>query len=190
MTDAFISRLLYNLRDTDVMKRRSLLNVATTFLLLTQRGGLAQTAAKSDATSMAVILERVAAIHGAAGVFAVVGYRMEGALHDLNVNRGSFALDVTHRTPLQVQYSCVADGWQAATGVSAGKLNLHIVEVPAQDTETVIRNRQTGKALVFRLRKEFLAKYLNVPQEKQKDAGREVAGLAGDQIFTVSVESH
>jgi hypothetical protein len=68
-------------------------------------------------------------------------------------------------------------------------LNLHIVEVPAQDAETVIRNRQTGKALVFRLRKEFLAKYLNVPQEKQKDAGRAVAGLADDQIFIVSADS-
>jgi formylmethanofuran dehydrogenase subunit E len=114
----------------------------------------------------------------------------ERALHDLNVNRGSFALDVTHRTPSQVQYSCVADDWQAATGGSAGKLNLHIAEVPAQDTEIVIRDRQTGKALVLWLRKEFLAQYLNIPQEKQKDAGREVAGLADDQIFTVSVESH
>lgn len=163
--------------------------LAAPFSLLS-RSGLAQTSSKGGMPSVDVILDRVAAIHGAAGVFAVAGYRMgERALHDLRADRGSFVLDVTHRTPLQVQYSCVADGWQAATGVSAGKLNLHIVEVPAKDTETVIRNRQTGKALVFRLRKEFLAKYLDVPQEKQKAAGREVAGLADDQIFTISINN-
>ena len=65
----------------------------------------------------------------------------------------------------------MADGWQAATGVSAGKLNLHIVEVPAQETETIVRNRQTGKALFFRQREEFLAKYLNVPQENSRMQG-------------------
>jgi hypothetical protein len=40
----------------------------------------------------------------------------ERALDDLAVQRGSFALDVTHRKPFKVQYSCIADGWQAATG--------------------------------------------------------------------------
>ena len=93
---------------------------------------------------------------------------------------------MTHRTPLQVQYSCVADGWQAATGVSAGKLNPHIVEVPPQNTQTVIRNKKPGQTLVFHLRPEFLAKYLGVPEDKQKDAGREVDALPESQIFTVS----
>src|SRR5882757_4522051 len=38
--------------------------------------------------------------------------------------RGSFSLEVTHRTLFQVQWSRIADGIQAATVVSAGKLNL------------------------------------------------------------------
>ncbi|HTU45393.1 MAG TPA: FmdE family protein [Bryobacteraceae bacterium] len=136
--------------------------------------------------ALQTILDRVAAIHGAAGVFAVAGYRMgERALRDLGADRGSFSLDVTNRTPLQVQYSCIADGWQAATGVSAGKLSLHIVETTPRDTETIVRNKATGQYLVFRLRGEFLTKYLDVPEEKQKAAGREVAGLPDDQIFTV-----
>jgi formylmethanofuran dehydrogenase subunit E len=134
-----------------------------------------------------VTLERVAAIHGAAGPFAVAGYRMgEAALHELGTNRGSFSLDVTHRTPMRVQFSCIADGWQAATGVSAGKLNLHLVEVRPENTETIILDKKTGKTLVFRLRKQFLQKYLDLPEKKQKEAGREVAELPDDQIFTVS----
>lgn len=87
---------------------------------LAHPGGLG---AEDRASSVDETLSRVATIHGAADVFAVAGYRMgERALHDLSAQRGNFALDVTHRTPLEVQYSCIADGWQAATGVSAGKL--------------------------------------------------------------------
>ena len=143
--------------------------------------------AEEQASSVDETLARVAAIHGVAGVFAVAGYRMgERALHDLGAQRGSFALDVTHRTPLKVQYSCVADGWQAATGVSAGKLNLHIVEVSPEQTETIIRDRKSGRALLFRLRPEFLRKYLDTPQNKQAVVGREVANLPDDQIFTES----
>src|SRR5262245_34416012 len=44
-------------------------------------------------------LKNVAAIHGAAGVFAVAGYRMgERALRDLGLGRGSFAIEVVHHT--------------------------------------------------------------------------------------------
>lgn len=142
---------------------------------------------KNRASAVDETLSRVAAIHGAAGVFAVAGYRMgERALHNLSAQRSSFSLDVTHRTPLEVQYSCIADGWQAPAGVSAGKLNLHIVEVSPEKTETVIRDRKTGKALLFRLRPEFLKKYWNTAQDKQAVAGREVASLPDDQIFNES----
>ena len=169
------------------MNRRFIVLAASAALI--GSAGLGQTV-ENGSRQIEVLLDRVAAIHGAAGVFAVAGYRMgERALHDLGERRGSFALDVTHRTPLEVQYSCVADGWQAATGVSAGKLNLHIVEARPEETQTLIRNKGTGQALVFRLRKEFLAKYLHVPEGKQKQAGREVAELPDDQIFTVSAIS-
>ncbi|MBV8867692.1 MAG: hypothetical protein JO210_19995 [Acidobacteriaceae bacterium] len=108
-----------------------------------------------------------------AGVFAVPDYRMgEHALQNLLAQRRSFALDETHRTFLKVQYSCVADGWQAATGVSAGKLNLHIVEVPIDQTETIIRDKNTGKVQIFRLRPSFLTKCLNIPEDKRAAAGR------------------
>lgn len=102
------------------------------------------------------VLDRVAECHGSAGVFAVVGYSMgQRALHELGEARGSFDLEVTHRTPMKVQYSCVADGVQASTGVSAGKLNLDLVEAPVSEFETIFRDRKTGKQLVFRIRPPF-----------------------------------
>jgi formylmethanofuran dehydrogenase subunit E len=135
-------------------------------------------------------LKEVAAIHGAAGVFAVAGYRMgERALRDLGTPRGSFALEVVHKTPMQVQYSCIADGLQAATGTSAGKLNLRIVEAPAAGLETIVRNRKTGQELIFHLEPDFLRRYLNLPNDQQPGAGRTVAALPESEIFTVEARA-
>ncbi len=136
------------------------------------------------------LLKEVAAIHGAAGVFAVAGYRMgERALKELGLPRGSFSIDVVHHTPMEVQWSCVADGLQASTGVSAGKLNLKLVEAAKSQAETVVTNRKTGKQIVFRMQPEFLKRYLDIPQERQPAAGREVAGLPESKIFTVELRS-
>lgn len=109
----------------------------------------------------------------------------ERALRELKEPRGSFSLDITHDTPLEVQYSCIADGWQAATGVSAGKLNLHIVQVEPDDLRTIIKDRKTGEELIFRLRPEFLKSHLNLPYGKQAAEARRVAAMPEDRIFTM-----
>ena len=137
---------------------------------------LAQPAAGQPAEQ---ILEAVARIHGAPGIFAVAGYR-EGqrALKEL----GS-ALNVIHYCPLKVQYSCVADGWQAATGVSAGKLSLRIQESDQFHTE--VRERATGRGLRFELRPAFVERYLNTPRPDQAAAAREVLEMPDEEIFSV-----
>lgn len=145
-------------------------------LILTCQIALAQSHPGDKTKGVTATLQQVADIHEAAGVFAVAGCRMgERALHELGQARGSFALDVTHRTPLKVQYSCIADGWQAATSVSAGKLNLHLAEVPPDKMETQVMDRDSGQGLIFRLRPAFLTTYLNLPSDKQAAAARRVA---------------
>ena len=121
----------------------------------------------------------MARVHGAAGVFAVAGYR-EGqrALQMLGPQ-----LTVTHRCPLQVQYSCVADGWQASTGVSAGKLSLRVEE--SEDFETEARDRKSGRTLRFRLQPAFVQRFLNLPYKEQPQAARDILDLPDDQIFQV-----
>ena len=79
-----------------------------------------------------------------------------------------------------------ADGWPAATGVSAGKLNLHMIEVKPEQLETVVTDRKTGRELVFHFRPDFLRRYLNVPYEDQAKAAREVAQLSDAQIFDIA----
>src|SRR5579883_683242 len=132
------------------------------------------------------VLEQIAFIHGGTGPFAVAGYRIgERALKELNLPRESFSLEVVHKTPEEVQWSCISDGVQAATGASPGKLNLRIQKAPKDSVETIIRNRKTGQGFVFRLSPDFVKRYLDLPHEKLAEAGKEVLSLRDDQIFAM-----
>jgi formylmethanofuran dehydrogenase subunit E len=110
------------------------------------------------------------------------------ALSRLGLPRGSFDLEVVHYSPRQVQYSCIADGAQASTGASMGKLNLSRAEATAADTHTVYRNRSTGKQVTLRLTPQFRRRFRDVPRQELENAGAEVMMLADEEIFAVDSE--
>ncbi len=139
------------------------------------------------APAVAACLARVKEIHGATGPWAVAGYRIgERALKELGLPRQSHDLDVVHRCPAEVQYSCVADGVQAATGASPGKLNLHIEQATREDLRTVIRNKKSGRTLTFTLKLEFAHSITDLPFDRLEAEGRRVAALADDVIFRIA----
>lgn len=129
-------------------------------------------------------LEAVARAHGGAGPWAVLGYRMgKHALGVLGLQRGSFDLEVRHESPAEVQFSCVADGAQASTGASLGKLNLSHVVVPRAEVKTIYRRKSTGQTVVLRPAAAFVARFENVPRAKLGEAGREVLHLTDAELF-------
>jgi formylmethanofuran dehydrogenase subunit E len=129
-------------------------------------------------------LARVTAIHGGAGPWVVAGYRMgEYALAKLGLERQSFDLEVIHRTPQEVQFSCIADGAAAATGASAGKLNLRLVDAAEIDVATTYRRRSTGQAITLRPTAPFAARFRDVPRDQLGAAGRAVLALPNADIF-------
>jgi formylmethanofuran dehydrogenase subunit E len=131
-------------------------------------------------------LDAVAAIHGGAGPWAVAGYRMgEYALQQLGLTRGSFDLDITHASPAEVQYSCIADGAAAATGASLGKLNLHWQEAAKPDTRTTYLRKSTGQSITLIIVPAFAARYADVPRPQLTAAGEEVMRLPDAEIFEV-----
>lgn len=133
-------------------------------------------------------LAEVARIHGGAGPWAVAGYRMGAfALQSLGVARGSFDLEIVHYTPREVQYACIADGASAATGASVGKLNLALAEADAPETRTLYRNRSGGKSITLRVTKAFAARFLEVPRERLREAGREAMQLPDADVFEVAL---
>jgi formylmethanofuran dehydrogenase subunit E len=82
-----------------------------------------------------------------------------------------------------VQYSCIADGVQAATGASHGKLNLRIEEVSREELRTVIRDKKSGRTLTFTLEPKFARSIADLPFDRLEAEGRRVAALPDDVIF-------
>jgi formylmethanofuran dehydrogenase subunit E len=137
--------------------------------------------------AVAACLAWVKEVHGAAGPWAVAGYRIgERALKELGRPRHSHELEIVHHCPLQVQYSCMADGLSAATGASAGKLNLHLKEAPVSGLQTIVRDRERGRSLTFTLKPEFIRSVANLPFDRLEAEGRRVASLSDGAIFTMS----
>lgn len=131
-------------------------------------------------------LEEVARVHGGAGPWAVLGYRMGAfALARLGLARLDFDLEVVHASPDEVQYSCIADGAAAATGASLGKLNLRLIPAPAAGVRTVFRHKPTGREIVLEPSDAFRARFRDVPREKLAEAGRVVLGLPDAELFRV-----
>jgi len=107
----------------------------------------------------------------------------KAALVRLGLPRQSFELMVTHHTPHEVQFSCMADGATAATGASLGKLNLTIVDASPPDVATTFFNRQSGQSVTFRPTRAFRLRFADVPREQLSLAGREVLTLPEDVLF-------
>ncbi len=135
----------------------------------------------------ATALAEITFVHGGTEPFAVAGYRIgQRALKEFKLSRGSILIEVEHHAPEDVQWASIADGVQVATGVSAGKLNLHIMESPVGDVSTVVRDRRTGKTLVFRLAPQFTSRFAGLSRDRLDAAGAQVIELPDEQIFVIA----
>jgi formylmethanofuran dehydrogenase subunit E len=129
-------------------------------------------------------LDAVAAVHGEAGAWAVAGYRMsEFALHTLGLKRGDFALTVEHISPREVRFACVVDGIQAATGASLGRLQLTLTEAKVEQLATVFKNKTSGQSLTLRPTAAFIKRFMEVPREQARAAGKQAMTLPAAEVF-------
>lgn len=135
-------------------------------------------------------LAAVASIHGEAGPWAVAGYRMGSfALTKLGLPAQSHDLRVVHRSPKTPQFACVADGAQAATGASVGKLNLSFEEAGFEQLQTTFTNAKTGASIVLKPSKAFVTRFTNTAREKALENGKLVLSLKDAEVFEVVAET-
>lgn len=92
--------------------------------------------------------------HGVPGPWVILGYRAgREAARYLEIDRGhAWDVQVVHHAPPKVQYTCMMDGFMAATGASPGKLNLRLDPVDAEDQiSTEISRIVDGKTRTLRI---------------------------------------
>lgn len=167
------------------------LSLAFCLLILSAFGATAQQTPKTSSADeyKDYAVKEVGAIHGGTGPFAVAGYRMGArAMLELELLRGSFDWNVEHDSLPEVRWSCIADGIQAATGASVGKLTLTLIQVKEQkQVQSIIVNKKTGEKIIFRLTDSFLKKYYDTPYEQLNQMGRAVMDLKDEDIFTMEI---
>lgn len=123
-------------------------------------------------------LDAVAAVHGEAGPWAAAGWRMARyAMKELGDD-----VTVKHESPRAVQFSCIADGAQAATKASVGKLSLTWVE--AKETKTTFTNGK-GQSVTLSPSAAFIKRFKDAPREKARENARAVLTLRDEEVFTV-----
>lgn len=144
-----------------------------------------QDAVLATGDPIARILAETRRVHGGQGPWAVAGYRMGAhAMASLGIPRGHMGLRVHHHSPSEVQYSCITDGLQAATGASLGKHTLDWTEVPLESLRSEV-GTSAGDRLVYTLTPSFIERYSNVPFDQLDARGAEVAALDDEAIFEV-----
>jgi formylmethanofuran dehydrogenase subunit E len=147
---------------------------------------LSQQPTTPSPSSLDAQLAAVASIHGEAGPWAMAGYRMGlYALSKLGLSAHSHALKVVHRSPKSPQFACVADGAQAATGASVGKLNLAFEEATLEQLTTTFTNTKTGVSLTLKPTKAFVTRFLNAPREQAAENARAVQLWKEAEVFEV-----
>lgn len=131
------------------------------------------------------ILEEARRYHGHLGPWLVLGLRIgQVALERLRA-RKHFGVEVRVECPPQPPPSCLVDGLQFSTGATYGKRNIELL--PAEKVRVVVRNRDTGETLEFRLVEgvpEQLAAWLQA--EGDEAASRRVWACEDGELFRVT----
>lgn len=123
-------------------------------------------------------------IHGELSPAAVAGYRMgQRALDMLGLERGAGGLHVAVYAPLETSHAGVADGIQASTNVSVGRLSLVLREAPEAELRVVFAEKRTGRSLTARLRPEVVSALTGPPEEAESRAMK-IATMEDGEIFS------
>lgn len=103
-----------------------------------------QTSANAD-------IQAIKAVHGELTPWAVMGYRMgRAALEALSLPRGDSRLLVVWHGPAELPHISAADGIQAATGATIGRLTLRIQRADANVLQCEFTDTQRGLKVACR----------------------------------------
>lgn len=126
--------------------------------------------------------------HGHVGPWNVIGWRIgKAALRDLNAKWGEHELEIVCHIPLDMPYSCTADGLVVGTGNSIGRLDLRLAEeLSAAEIHVSIRRKDgTGPVLVFKPGAAYLEKIRSRPVSELEALARECGDLPEKELFTI-----
>ena len=128
-------------------------------------------------------------VHGHVGPWNVLGWRIgKAALRELGSKWGEHELDVVCHVPLEMPYSCLADGLVVGTGNSIGRLDIRLAEAfTAADIHVSIRRKdKTGPVLIFKPSAAYLEKIRARPDTELEALAHECGELPEKNLFVIT----
>jgi len=118
----------------------------------------------------------------------VLGWRMgKAALRELNSQWGQHELDVICYIPLQMPYSCLADGLIVGTGNSLGRLDIHLGEVMTMaDIHVSVRRKDgIGPVLILKPDQKYLESIRHQPDDQLHALSLKCSEMDERDLFTI-----
>jgi formylmethanofuran dehydrogenase subunit E len=127
-------------------------------------------------------------MHGHVGPWNVLGWRIgQDALHEFDTKWGKHDLDIICYIPMEIPYSCMADGLVIGTGNSIGRLDIRLAEVMSRDLIRIAVQRKdgTGPILIFKPKSEYLKKIETRPVEELEKLSKECITMKENELFSI-----
>ncbi len=129
-------------------------------------------------------LQMLRAIHGRTDPWAVAGFLMgERALIELRLPYNSPEFLAVQHGPIEQPYAAMLDGIQAATGATAGKLNLKLKPGPLEGLRCEFLHMATGEGVVYRLTDEMLERLRDAQEEGPDRLAVRMMAMPPEEVF-------
>lgn len=135
-------------------------------------------------------MQMLRAIHGRINPWAVAGFIMgERALIELRLPYGSTDFLAVQHGPIQLPYTGMIDGLQAATGATIGKLNLKMKDAPEDELRCEFFHLSTGEGIAYRLNDDMLARLMAVEGHDAESLAVRMMTMSAEELFDTPTRS-
>ncbi len=133
-------------------------------------------------------IRAIKAVHGELTPWAVIGYRMgRAALETLSLPRGDGRLLSVYHVPSALPYVSAADGIQAATGATIGRLTLRLELADLVELRCEFTDRQRGHQVVCRPNEALMERLGATPDKLGETDAMEMLTLPDAALFEIRV---
>ncbi len=148
-------------------------------------------AREAPSADLTADVRAITAVHGELSPYAALGFRMgKRALADLGMSPGDQRLMAVYRTPFSMPYSAAADGIQAATRTTIGRLSLLIAKADATELHADFLNQEERVTVQCRPRSALLNMIDRVGSAPAaEELAVRILGMADDDLFIVTREN-
>lgn len=136
-------------------------------------------------------LRSIRNVHGDLTPGAVLGFRAgRSAMEQLGLSRGENCLHVLHQCPASPDFASMADGVQAATGATLGRLSLELAPVAdARQTSTIFADQKSGRTLTIRFPADIVEEIEAADDTFSVEAlALRIATMPDELLFVVSAD--